>query len=208
MEGEQLPLWLDLLIVSYRTIILYIVSLTVVRLVGKRSIGQMAPFDLVVIIIIGSVAAIPIEEKRIRVLDAALSIAILGALEYTVATLNMRFRKLEKITQGQSTVLVQDGQILEENLRREKITLADLYIGLRQKDTDDIQDVQLAVLEPDGKVSVIKKKEKQPVTPETIQVLTLNRLDALMVQGIHRARARADDLFEEVGRRSRLRMPP
>jgi uncharacterized membrane protein YcaP (DUF421 family) len=70
------------------------------------------------------------------------------------------------------------------------------------------QRVKNVTFEPDGKISVIKKKEKQPVTPETLQVLTLNRLDALMVQGMHRTWARADDMFKEVWRRSRPRVPP
>jgi len=208
VRGEQqLPLWLDLAIVAYRTVILYFVSLIVVRLVGKRSIGQMAPFDLVVIIIIGSVAAIPIEEPQTRVLNAALSIALLGALEFLVSWLNMRHRGLEKATQGMSTVLVQDGQILEENLKRERITLSDLYIALREKEVEDVKDVQLATLEPDGKVSVIKKKEKQPVTPEDLQVLTLNRLDALMVQNMHRMRSEAEAIFKEADGRPGIGRP-
>ncbi|MGE5484887.1 MAG: DUF421 domain-containing protein [Ignavibacteriales bacterium] len=208
MQTEQLPLWKDLLIVTYRTMAVYVFCLAAMRLVGKRSIGQMAAFDLVVVIIMGSVAAIPIEEKSVRLIDAGLSIGILAALEFIVGTLNIRYRTLEKITQGQSTVLVQDGRILEENLRREKITLSDLYISLREKDIDNVQDVQLAVLEPNGRVSVIKKKEKQPVTPDTVHMMTLNRLDALMVQNMERARARASALLEEVGVLSRRRLPP
>ncbi|MGE5542541.1 MAG: DUF421 domain-containing protein [Bacillota bacterium] len=208
METGQLPLWKDLLIVAYRTVAVYVFCLAAMRLVGKRSIGQMAAFDLVVVIIMGSVAAIPIEEKSVRLVDAGLCIAILALLEFIVGTLNIRYRTLEKITQGQSTVLVQDGRILKENLRREKITLSDLYISLREKDIDNVQDVQLAVLEPNGRVSVIKKKEKQPVTPDTVHMMTLNRLDALMVQNMERARARGKSLLEEAGVLSRRRLPP
>jgi uncharacterized membrane protein YcaP (DUF421 family) len=208
VETEQLPLWKDLLIVAYRTVFMYAACLAAVRLVGKRSIGQLAPFDLVVVIIMGSVAAIPIEEKRVRLVDAALSIGILAGLEFLVGTLNLRFRSLEKLTQGQSTVLVQDGQILEENLKREKITVADLYISLREKDVESVADIQLAVLEPNGRVSVIKKKQKQPVTPETLQATVLNRLDELVVQNTERARSRAGALLRGVGVRSRRVRPP
>jgi len=208
LQSEQLPLWKDLLIVAYRTVGVYVFSLAAMRLVGKRSIGQMAAFDLVVVIIMGSVAAIPIEEKSVRLIDAGLSIGILAALEFILGRLNLRWRTLEKITQGQSTVLVQDGRILEENLRRENITLADLYISLREKGADNVQDIQIAVLEPNGRVSVIKKKEKQPVTPDTVHLMTLNRLDALMVQNMERARARASALLEEADVPSRRGPPP
>ncbi|HHV79959.1 MAG TPA: DUF421 domain-containing protein [Firmicutes bacterium] len=188
----------DIWIGVYRTVILYITVIVMVRLVGKRTVAQLAPFDLAVIIIAGSVAAIPIENADLSVVSGIVPIAMLGILQYFLAWLNMRSRLLEKITQGTSTVLVQDGQILEENLKKERITMSDLNIMLRQKDVEKIGDVELATIEPDGMVSVIKKKQAQPITTEELQNSVLTHLNDILSQNACRSRQRFEELFSHL----------
>lgn len=188
----------------YRTVVLYLTVVIMVRLVGKRTVAQLAPFDLAVIIIAGSVAAIPIENSDLSVMSGIVPIMMLGLLQYTVAWLNMKSRWFEKLTQGTSTVLVQDGQVLEENLKKERITMSDLNIVLRQKEVEHLADVELATIEPDGMISVIKKKKAQPLTPQDLQSGTLKYLDLIRSQNAFRSRERLNWLVSEIGRKNGL----
>lgn len=188
----------------YRTVVLYLTVVIMVRLVGKRTVAQLAPFDLAVIIIAGSVAAIPIENSDLSVMSGIVPIMMLGLLQYTVAWLNMKSRWFEKLTQGTSTVLVQDGQVLEENLKKERITMSDLNIVLRQKEVEHLADVELATIEPDGMISVIKKKKAQPLTPQDLQSGTLKSLDLIRSQNAFRSRERLNWLVSEIGRKNGL----
>ncbi|MGB9867889.1 MAG: DUF421 domain-containing protein [Bacillota bacterium] len=187
----------------FRTVVLYLTVVVMVRIVGKRTVAQLAPFDLAVIIIAGSVAAIPIENKELGVMSGIVPIAMLGLLQYAVAWLNVRSRWFEKLTQGTSTVLVQDGQVLEENLRKERITMSDLNIVLRQKEVEHLADVELATIEPDGMISVIKKKQAQPLTPQQLQSGALKYLELIWLENYRRSQQTFNQLLGEACRKSK-----
>lgn len=182
----------------YRTIILYTLTLVVVRIMGKRSIAQLAPFDLVVMIIVGSVAAIPIEEIDRDIWSGLVSILTLGLLQYILAVLTMRSRLIEKVTQGVPTVLVRNGQILEDNMEKERVTEADLNITLREQGIDDIGDVEIAALEPHGLISVIKKKEAQPLTAKDISSETLEEMSLVIQENLARMQFQMKELQAQI----------
>lgn len=184
----------DIPSMALRSVIMYFLALVAVRFMGKRSIGQLAPFDLVVIIIMGSVAALPLEDTSIHPIKGIVPIIVMSILQYLLSVINMHWRGAEKVTQGMSTPLILNGQILHDNLKRERVSLADLHIVLRQQGVDRVEDVALAVLEPTGEVSVIKKKEAQPVTPKDMEVLTLTRMDTVRRQLHDRLRERYHEL--------------
>ena len=188
-----------------RSVIMYFLALVAVRFMGKRSIGQLAPFDLVVIIIMGSVAALPLEETTINPVKGIVPIVVMSVLQYILSVINMHWRGAEKVTQGMSTPLIMNGQILHENLKRERVSLADLHIVLRQQGADRVEDVALAVLEPTGEVSVIKKKEAQPVTPRDMELMTLSRMDTVRQQMHDRLVARYRDISRDLTRTRELR---
>ena len=192
----------DIMAISWRSVLMFFLTLVAVRVMGKRSVGQLAPFDLVVIIIMGSVAALPLEEEQIHPLHGVIPILIMSFLQYILSVVNMHWRGAEKVTQGMSTPLVVNGQILYDNLRRERVSDADLHIVLRQQGAERIEDIALAVLEPTGEVSVIKKKEAQPVTPRDMDLMTLSRMDSLRGQSLERLRTRYRDLSDLAAERS------
>ena len=192
----------DIMSISWRSVLMFFLTLVAVRVMGKRSVGQLAPFDLVVIIIMGSVAALPLEEEQIHPLHGVIPILIMSFLQYVLSIVNLHWRGAEKVTQGMSTPLVVNGQILHDNLRRERVSDADLHIVLRQQGAERIEDIALAVLEPTGEVSVIKKKEAQPVTPKDMDLMTLSRMDTLRGQALERLRARYRDLYDLAAERS------
>jgi uncharacterized membrane protein YcaP (DUF421 family) len=182
--------------VASRTLILYFLALIVVRVMGKRSIANLAPFDLVVIIMIGSAAAIPMEQD-VTLLHGVIPVVLLGVAQYVVSLINMYSRGVERITQGIPVVLVQNGKVLWENLKKERVTLEDLRIMLREAGVSNINDVQEARLEPNGKISVIKTKESSPLTPKDLQDLAMLRIDAVLQETARNLRNEIPGMFAE-----------
>ncbi len=185
-----------------RSLLMFFLTLAAVRISGKRSVGQLAPFDLTLIIMMGSVAALPLEDEEISIWAGIVPIVVLALLEYLLSVITVRWRNVEKVTQGQSTPIVLNGQILYDNLKRERVSEADLHIVLRQAGAERIEDIALAVLEPTGQCSVIKKKESQPITVRDVDLLTLSRLDTIRSQVAGRNREWVRDIFDKVPQRS------
>ncbi|MCR4431430.1 MAG: DUF421 domain-containing protein [Tepidanaerobacteraceae bacterium] len=158
----------EILMLSYRSIILFAVSLFLVRFMGKRTIAQLSPFDLIVVIIMGSAIAIPLEDDKIKLTYGIVPVIIMSALNYGLSLIITKNRKLENFFQGTSTVLVRDGEVIIRNMKKERITLADLLILLREKSIANINEVQEATIEPNGKLSIIKKKEAQSVASKDL----------------------------------------
>ncbi|MCL5040779.1 MAG: DUF421 domain-containing protein [Firmicutes bacterium] len=181
-----------------QTALLYFLVLVVFRLMGKRTLGNLAPFDIAVIIMVGEAAMIPIAEEKVPLIRGIIPILSLGFLQILLTVINMYSRGFEKATQGTSTILVKNGQILAENLRRERVTLADLSIGLREKEVENLSDVREARLEPTGQISVIKEKSAQPVTPGDVNLLTMMRLDAILEENVQRLRSEMAGFLREL----------
>lgn len=193
-----LKLLVDVGKIFLQTTLLYFLVLVVFRLMGKRTLGNLAPFDIAVIIMVGEAAMIPIAEERVPLLRGIIPIITLGFLQILLTLINMYSRGFEKATQGTSTVLVKNGKILAENLRKERVTLADLAIGLREKEVENLSDVREARLEPTGKISVIKEKRAQPVTPGDVNLLTMMRLEAILEENVQRLRGEMTRFLQEL----------
>ncbi|MDI6893650.1 MAG: YetF domain-containing protein [Bacillota bacterium] len=181
------PIATEILRLVWQAVILYVVVLFIVRLMGKRSVGKLAPFDLAVIIMIGEMVAIPVTEER-AIYHGLIPVVVLGLLQLLLTWANTKSRTLENITQGTSTLLVKDGQPQMQGLTRERVTLEDLAIALREKEVENLADVKEAYLEPTGQISVLKQRDAQPVTPKDAQLLTLQRLDQVLQQNLERTR--------------------
>lgn len=193
-----LKLLVDVGKIFLQTTLLYFLVLVVFRLMGKRTLGNLAPFDIAVIIMVGEAAMIPIAEERVPLLRGIIPIITLGFLQIILTVINMYSRGFEKATQGTSTILVKNGKILAENLRKERVTLADLAIGLREKEVENLSDVREARLEPTGKISVIKEKRAQPVTPGDVNLLTMMRLEAILEENVQRLRGEMTRFIQEL----------
>jgi len=193
-----LKLLVDVGKIFLQTTLLYFLVLVVFRLMGKRTLGNLAPFDIAVIIMVGEAAMIPIAEERVPLLRGIIPIITLGFLQILLTVINMYSRGFEKATQGTSTILVKNGKILAENLRKERVTLADLAIGLREKEVENLSDVREARLEPTGKISVIKEKRAQPVTPGDVNLLTMMRLEAILEENVQRLRGEMTRFIQEL----------
>lgn len=161
-----------MLIVVVRTFILYILVIVALRLMGKREIGQLQPFELVVILMISELAAIPSENVGIPLLSGIIPILVLLLTSVALAWITLKSERARSILCGTPTILIERGKILERELKKNRYNLSDLLEELRIKNVPNIADVEFAVLETNGQVSVFPKAQKRPTIPEDFHMTT------------------------------------
>ena len=143
------------MIISYiRTVLLYLVLIAVIRTMGKRQVGQMEPSELVVAMLIADLASIPMQDTGIPLLSGLVPLLTVLGLELVLSWLTMRSPFWRKVFCGKPVILIDNGKILQDNLRRTRVTLDELTGHLREKDVLDITTVQYAILETNGSLSV------------------------------------------------------
>ena len=140
-----------------RGVAIYLLVMLLVRVSGKRALGQFTPFDLILLILIGNAVQNGINGGDNSLTGAAIMATTLVALNYAVAFLTSRSRAAEKVVEGVPVVLARDGRLFAQVLRRELISEADFREALRMHNLDDVEDVALALLETNGSISVVPK---------------------------------------------------
>ena len=158
--------------IIYRTFILYLVVVIAMRLMGKRQIGELQPFELATAIMISELAAIPAQDINESIINGIIPIATLLAAQLLISFLSIKSLTIRKLICGKPRILVQNGRLVEKNLRKEMYTVNDLTEQLRMRGITNVGDVEFAVLETNGQLSVINKSQKRPVTAEDIGVKT------------------------------------
>lgn len=159
-----------MLISFVRTGILLVVIVIAVRVMGKRQIGQLQPAELVVTILLSEMAATPMQDNDIPMLNTLVAIAVLVSLEILMSVVSLKSRRARSLLQGNSVIIIRNGKVEARELKRLRYTLDDLLEALRQKDVFDIGDVQYAIAETDGTLSVLLKPEKRTVTAEDLNL--------------------------------------
>lgn len=153
-----------LIIIIAKTAFLYFFMIFVMRLMGKRQIGQLQPGELVITIMISEIATMPLENDEVSLLNAVIPITVLVILEIIVSFVSLKIIRLREIFQGHSVVVIRNGIPDKKELKKLRYSMDDLLESLRQKDVFDISDVQYAIVETDGSVSVLLKPEKRNAT--------------------------------------------
>jgi len=159
-------------VIFARTLILYALVVIVMRLMGKRQIGQLQPFELVVAIMISELAAVPMQDTGIPLLSGIIPILTLLIAQITLSLISLKSIKARAIICGKPKILIENGKILQMNLASEMYTINDLLEQLRIKNIPNIADVEFAVLETNGQLSVIPKSQKRQLTPEDLKIDT------------------------------------
>ena len=153
------------MILSYlRTIILYLVLITVIRLMGKRQIGQMEPSEFVVTMLVANLAAIPMQDGGIPLFSGFVPIVTVLAVELVLSHLSVKSIRFRKLLCGKPVILIENGNILQKNLRKTRVTLDELTGHLREKDVLALQSVQYAILETNGNLSVFPYPKERPAS--------------------------------------------
>lgn len=153
-----------------RTIILYVIVIAAVRVMGKRQIGELQPSELVVAILISDLASVPMQDPGTPLTSGIIPILTLISCEVALSGLTLLSSRLRRIVTGRPSILIQNGQINQSEMRRLRFTVDDLMEELRLCGYMNISDVAIAVLETNGKLSVFPTCAKTPVTAEMMNV--------------------------------------
>lgn len=155
------------MLLSYmRTIFLYLVLIAVIRLMGKRQLGQMEPTEFVVTMLVANLAAIPMQDGGIPLLSGLVPILTVLGVEMILSFLAIRWVPMRRLLCGKPVILIENGRILQNNLRRTSITMDELTGHLREKNVLSIDQVQYAILETDGNFSVFPYPQFQPASAQ------------------------------------------
>ncbi len=155
-----------MLIIFFRAIVLYILVLIVMRLMGKREIGQLQPFELAIAIMIADLASIPMTDTGVPISNGIVPILGLLVMHLLISIINLKSMKAREIICGKPRILIYRGKIDEEALKKERFTINELQERLRDKSIINIFDVEYAILETNGQISVIEKPNKRNTIPE------------------------------------------
>lgn len=160
-----------MLITFVRSIILYIIVLVVMRLMGKREIGQLQPFELAIAIMIADLASVPMSEVGIPIINGIIPIFGLLLMHLIISYINLKSMKMRGLICGKPSILIYRGKINENVMRKERFTINELQERLRANNINDIGDVEYAILETSGQVSVIEKPNKRTTIPEDFNIM-------------------------------------
>lgn len=153
----------DLLIVSFRTVFLYVLLLIILRVMGKREVGELSVIDVVVFIIMAEVAAFGLDSPDSKLIMSIVPIIILLFIQLISSYISLKSKKFRDLVDGDPSVLIRDGKILEDEMRRQRYNLDDLFQQLREQQIGSVREVTFAFLEPSGNLSVFTKEDTQPV---------------------------------------------
>ncbi|MGG3999543.1 DUF421 domain-containing protein [Anoxybacillus kestanbolensis] len=151
--------------IIFRTLLLYGVILFIFRMMGKREIGELSILDLVVFIMIGEMAVIAIEQPKDPIFHTVVPMIVLTTAQIAFAYFSLKSEMFRRLVDGSPTVIINNGKIDEKAMRKQRYNFDDLLIQLREKNIKNIADVEFAILEPSGKLSVFTKEKKKKKTP-------------------------------------------
>ncbi len=157
-----------MLIAALRTVIIYIMIMLALRLGGKRQLGELQPAELVVTLLISDLASVPMQDNGMPLLSGLIPIAVLVSLELILSALMLKSHLFSKLVAGNPVVVIREGKLEQKALRLLRMTAEDLMENLRQQQVFDIRDVQYAIAETNGKISVCLMPDAKTVTPSDL----------------------------------------
>lgn len=158
MKGERR---VEIIEVSWRTVLLYVVIIIIFRFIGQRGINQLNVIDLVVVLMISELGVVAIEDTEESLLHQLVPILILTLIQIGLTYIQLKSQKLRRVLDGQPIIVIRQGKIDEKQMKKSRYNLDDLLLQLRDKNIGDIREVDYAILEPSGTLSVFKKSESK-----------------------------------------------
>ena len=160
-----------MLITFFRSIVLYIIVLVVMRLMGKREIGQLQPFELAISIMIADLASIPMTDPGTPIFNGIIPILGLLIMHLLISMINLKSSRAREIICGRPSILIYRGRINEHNLKKERFTINELEERLRGNNVINLGDVEYAILETSGQVTVIQKPDNRNTIPQDFNIM-------------------------------------
>lgn len=156
---------MEFLLIFVRTIMCYTVLVVSLRIMGKREIGQLSLFDLIILLSIADIMVVGIEKYEQKFIYVLFPVILLTLLQKLVAFIMLKIPKTRKLMDGKPTIIILNGKLLKEEMNKQSYNIEDLLLQLRTQGIFTLDDVFFAVLETNGKLSVIKKKDKSKIFP-------------------------------------------
>lgn len=160
----------ELLEVSLRAILSLLTLFLVTKMIGKKQVSQLSLFDYVIGISIGNFAAEMTINLESKIIDGTLAVIIFGLLAYLISILTMKSIRLRRFFMGKPTVIIEDGILLEESLKKVKFDINDFLEQAREQGYFDISEISYAILEASGKISILPKSSYKPITPKDMDI--------------------------------------
>lgn len=161
--------YIDILL---RSVITFIGLLFLTLLMGRKQLSQITFFDYIVGITIGSIAASIAVDRSIGIIDGIIATIVWCAMPIIIGYIAVKNIAFRRFVDGEPKVVIQNGIIINKNMLKEKYNMGDLLMQLRDKDVFDITEVEFAILEPNGKLSILKKSQYNPVTPKDMNIVS------------------------------------
>lgn len=153
-----------------RTIILYILVVVVMRVMGKRQIGELQPFELVITIMISDLASLPMQDTRIPLIHGIIPIITLLFLEIIISIIQLKSEKARLVISGKPSILINKGNVDIEIMKNQRLNMNDLMEEIRLKGYYNLEDIEFAILETSGQLSIIPKTELSNATKEDVNI--------------------------------------
>lgn len=160
-----------MLVLILRAFILYIFAIFVMRIMGKREIGQLQPFELAITLIISDLLVIPMENTGVPLVNGVIPVLVITFSQFLFSYITVKNERIQQIVSGKPTLMIKNGNLVEPNLRKQNYNITELLEQLRINGVDRVQDVECAMLETNGQLSVILKTLKRPATVEDIGIV-------------------------------------
>ncbi|MEE3474820.1 MAG: DUF421 domain-containing protein, partial [Ruminococcus sp.] len=165
-----------------RTVILYVFIILAIRLMGKRQISDMQPSELVVTLVVSDIASLPMQNTSQPLLSGVIPVLVLVSLEIAASALMMKSRLFRRLICGNPVVVIEDGKLLQKQLKRLRMSAEDLFAQLRQQDIFSIDEVQYCIVETNGSISVLEKPQNRVPTAQDLGVtIDDKKLEAVVV---------------------------
>lgn len=187
-------------IVLIRAVILYVIITFSLRLMGKRQLGELQPSELVVTILISNIAAIPVEDSSVPMIMGIVPILTLVCLDVIMSGIMLKSSRVRKLMIGSPRIIVSDGEILQNEMKRLRYTVDDLMEAMREQQIFDITQIQYAIVETTGKINFLQKKDYQAAEKQDVSAggSTKNPPSVIIRDGIvDREQLRLLDLGEQ-----------
>lgn len=181
----------EFLTIVYRTVFLYILILIILRIMGKREVGELGVIDVVVFIIMAEVAAVALESPDAKLSHSILPMIVLLIIQLVSSYFSLKSKRFRDIVDGEPTLIIRHGQILEQEMRKQRYNLDDLFQQLREQQIGSVHEVSFAYLEPSGNLSVFIHDDIQPVLSlisdgviQTRHLELIGKTDAWLLEGL------------------------
>ena len=161
-----------MLISIFRVFVLYLLVILVMRIMGKREIGQLQPYELAITLIISELVTLPMEDNAIPLLDGVMPVLTITLAQVTLSYLTTKSQWFQDFISGKYTIIIENGKMMQKNMTKQKYNITELLEQLRMNGVTKIDDVEYAILETSGQLSVILKAPKRPVAAEQMLVNT------------------------------------